>query len=184
MSMSTRFEQPRRVVTAVAPPAREESIRWRVVRLLELGGRQVIDAGERTYHPDHDVAVKPVKNSVFDARTVSLPLGQGFALSVSVCKIPLDGFGLFLSRPADGHGFSWEWFDREGAAVFRKRQGDGRVTVDVTRGPGYEELAAVEFLDEIVLRYLDDIRKPPGTISHEIVIGKGSVFKFGRPNLR
>lgn len=174
------FAQPRRVVATLAPPALEQSIWWRVVRLLELGGRQVIAAGEQTYQPERDVDVKAVKGSPVDARTLSLPLGHGFALSVSVCKTPLHGFGLFLSRPADAHGFSWEWFDRDGAAVFQKRQGKGRVTVDVTRGPGYEELAAVEFLDEIVLRYLDDIGKPPGTCSHEIVIGKGSVFKFGR----
>ena len=178
--MATGFVQSRRVVTTAAPPAHEESIRWRVVRLLELGGRQVIAAGEQTYDPYRDVAVKAVKGSVVDARTVSLPLGHGFALSLSVCKTPLDGFGLFISRPADAHGFSWEWFDRDGVVVFQKRQGRGRVTVEVIRGPGYEELAAVEFLDEIVLRYLDDIRKPPGTISHEIVIGKGSVFTFGR----
>lgn len=177
---STGFVSSRRVATMVAPPRLEESIRWRVVRLLELGGRHVVAAGDQTYHPDRDVSVKAVKGSVFDARTVSLSLGLGFALSVSICKAPLEGFGLFISRPADAHGFSWEWFDRDGVVTFQKRQGAGRVTADVARGPGYEELAAVEFVDEIVLRYLDDIRKPPGTISHEIVIGKGSVFKFGR----
>ena len=179
--MSTRLVQSRRVVTTVAPPpALEESIRWRAIQLLELGGRRVIAAGELTYHPWRDVAVKAVRGSVVDARTVSLPLGHGFTLSVSVCKTPLDGFGLFISRAADADGFSWEWFDRDGVTVFQKRQGNGRVSVDVNRGPGYEELAAVEFLDEIALRYLDDIRKPLGTCSHEIVIGKGSVFKFSR----
>ena len=179
--MSTRLVHARRVFTAVAPPpAVEESIRWHAIQLLELGGRHVIAAGELTYYPNRDVAVKPVMGSMVDACTVSMPLGHGFTLSVSVCKTPLDGFGLFISRPGDAHGFSWEWFDRDGVAVFQKRQGVGRVTVDVNRGPGYEELAAVEFVDEIVLRYLDDIRKPPGTHSHEIVIGKGSVFKFGR----
>ena len=180
--MSTRFAQLRRVGTAVvAPPVVvDESIRWRVVRLLELGGRKVMDVGERTYHPHRDVTVKAVKGSVVDAATVSLPLSHGFALSLSIAKTRLDGFGLFISRPSDAHGFSWEWFDRDGLVVFQKRQGNGRVTVDVTRGPGFEEIAAIEFLDEIVLRYLDDIRKPPGSFSHEIVIGKGSVFKFGR----
>ena len=176
--MATGLGQLRRVGTMVAPSA-EESIHWRVVRLLELGGRQVMAAGERTYHPTRDVAVKVVKGSPVDARTVSLPLGHGFDLSVSICKTPLAGFGLFISRPADA-GFSWEWFDRDGVSVFQQRRGRGRVTVDVTRGPGYEELAAVEFLDEVVLTYLDDIRKPPGTCSHEIIIGKASVFKFGR----
>jgi hypothetical protein len=44
----------------VAPSALEESIRWRLVRLLELGGRQVIAAGEKTYQPHRDVAVKAI----------------------------------------------------------------------------------------------------------------------------
>ena len=70
----------RRVVATAAPLALEESIRWRVIRLLELGGRQVIAAGEQTYDPYRDVAVKPVKGSTVDARTVSLPLGYGFAV--------------------------------------------------------------------------------------------------------
>ena len=166
-------------MTTVAHPAPPKGVRWRVIQLLDLGGRRVLAEGERTYQPHRDVIVKPVRASAVDARTVSLPLNNGFALSVSVAKVPLVGFGLFISRPADANGFSWEWFDRERATVFEKREGHGRVTVEVTRGPGYEELAAVEFLDEVVLRYLDDIRKPPGTYSHEIVVCKGSVFKFG-----
>ena len=169
----------RLVVTAVAPPAPAKSVSWRVIQLLELGGRRVLAEGERTYQPHRDIIVKPVRSSAVDARTVSLPLNNGFALSVSVAKVPLVGFGLFISRPADANGFSWEWFDRDRGPVFERRQGHGRVSVEVTRGPGYEELAAVEFLDEVVLRYLDDIRKPPGAYSHEIAICRGSVFTFG-----
>ena len=175
----TTFSQPRPVIGTIGLPPADESVSWRVIRLLELGGRQVIAEGEKAYDPYRDIVVKPVRGSAVDARTMSLPLGSGFALSVGVCKRPLDGFGLFISRPADAQGFSWEWFDRDGAVVFHKRQGGGRVIADVTRGAGYEELAALQFLDEIVLRYLDDIRKPPGDFSHEIVIRKGSVFKFG-----
>ena len=178
ISTTMASSKSRRVVTGVAPLAPPRAVSWRVIQLLELGGRRVLAAGERTYQ-HRDIIVKPVRSSAVDARTMSLPLNNGFALSVSVAKVPLDGFGLFVSRPADANGFSWEWFDRSRAAVFEKRQGDGRVTVEVTRGPGYEELAAVEFVDEIVLRYLDDIRKPPGNYSHEIVVCKGSVFKFG-----
>ena len=35
----------------------------------------------------------------------------------------------------------------------------------------------MEFLEDIVLRYLDDMAKPPGTHTHEVVIKKGSVLK-------
>jgi len=45
------------------------------------------------------------------------------------------------------------------------------------KGPGYEELESVEFLDDIVLRYQDDMRKPPGTHTHEVLVRKGSVFR-------
>jgi hypothetical protein len=168
----------RRVVTSVAPPPPVDWVSWRVYHLLHLGGRRVVSEGERVYEPG-DIITKRVRGSVSDARTLTLPLSHGFGLSVSVSKTPLDGFGLFVSRPADANGFSWEWFDRDRGWVFDKRQGHGRVAVDVQRGPGYEELTAVQFLDEVVLRYLDDIRKPPGTFSHEVVIRRGSLFKFG-----
>jgi hypothetical protein len=176
--MAPAFSAPRRVATSVAPPAGSESFAWRVIQLLDLGGCRVAD-GDKTYLPERDILVKPANGGVRDARTLSLPLNHGFALSVSVCKAPLHGFGLFVVRPTDTNGFSWEWFDRDVGAVFEKRQGHGRVAVSVTRGPGYEELAAVEFLDDIVLRYLDDIRKPLGTHTHEIVVRKGSVLKLG-----
>jgi hypothetical protein len=89
----------------------------------------------------------------------------------------LNGFGLVIYRRGDGNGFSWEWFDREHGAVFRRLQGSERVSVSIKKGAGYEELEVVEFLDDIVLRYLDDMSKPPGTHTHEVVIRKGSVLK-------
>jgi hypothetical protein len=89
----------------------------------------------------------------------------------------LNGFGLVIYRRGDGNGFSWEWFEREQGAVFRRLQGSGRVSAGIKKGDGYEELEVVEFLDDIVLRYLDDMSKPPGTHTHEVVIRKGSVLK-------
>src|SRR5688500_5979220 len=130
----------RRVVTTVAHPAPPKGVSWRVIQLMELGGRRVLAEGERTYQPHRDVIVKPVRAGAVAARTVTPPLTTGCALSVSVARGQLVGFGLFISRPADANGFNWEWFDRERASVFEKREGHGRVTVDVTRGPGYEEL--------------------------------------------
>ena len=82
------------------------------------------------------------------------------------------------------NGFSWEWFDRDQADIFTKLQGSGRLKVSVARSGGMVELAAVEFLDDIVLRYLADIcTGKPGEHTHEIIIKKGSVFRLppGRP---
>ena len=51
------------------------------------------------------------------------------------------------------------------------------MSVTLERGPGYEELQSVEFLDDIVLRYVDDMTKPLGTITHEIIVQKGSILR-------
>ena len=59
----------------------------------------------------------------------------------------------------------------------RHVQGPGRLSVTIKKGPGYEELEAVEFLDDVVLRYLDDMSKPPGTHTHEVVVRKGSLLR-------
>lgn len=110
--------------------------------------------------------------------TKALVLDDMFALSASVYReARLDGFGLFIYRRGDDKGFSWEWFDREHGDVFLKRQGSGRLSVRVKQGADFEELESAEFLDDVMLRYLDDMAKPPGTHTHEVLIRKGSVFR-------
>lgn len=49
----------------------------------------------------------------------------------------------------------------------------------VKKGPGYEELESVEFLDDIMLRYSDGTSKRSGTYTHEITVRRGSVFRWG-----
>ena len=42
-----------------------------------------------------------------------------------------------------------------------------------------EELLAVEFLDDVTLRYVDDMfRHSPGESTHEILVRKGSVLRL------
>lgn len=89
----------------------------------------------------------------------------------------IDGFGIVVYKRGDKNGFSWEWFDREEDGKFVKHQGSGRVFVTMKKDSGIEEVQSVEFLDDITLRYLDDMSKPPGTHTHEIIIRKGSVLK-------
>jgi TonB family protein len=155
-----------------------EKITWEASAVQE-SGREVIAGGVKTYSPETDMIAqeRPELNhkGVWWSRTLNLD--DTFSVSAAVHReTTLDGFGLMVSMSGGLRGFSWEWFDRYDGSVFRKRQGSGLVSVTLNRGPGYEELQSVEFSDDIVLRYLDDIGKPPGTHTHEVMIRKGSVL--------
>lgn len=164
-------------VTAVAGA---ESVTWEAAKVAPGGRRLVLASGVKTYSPAQDVVVQEGKGKLGGSPwwEKSLLLDDNFALAARVVRQSrLDGFGLVIYRRGDAEGFSWEWFDRAGGDVFQRRQGSGRVSVKVKKGPGYEELESVEFLDDIVLRYLDDMSKPPGTHTHEVIVRKGSVFR-------
>jgi hypothetical protein len=178
--MATGFSRARSVTTLVAPPAATASLAWQVSVLFETGGRSVVNEGRKPSDGVTDVFVTPVPGGErYDARTVSVRLGSGFLLSVNVSRqIQIDGFGLFIGRRGYAHGFSWEWFDRAGATIFEKRQGHSRVAATIRRIAGCEELVAIEFLEDVALRYLDDVTKPPGTHTHEVIVRKGSIFKL------
>jgi hypothetical protein len=164
----------------IAMTAAGEELSWEAVALTGPNGRQVIGKGVKAYLPAKDIVVNEGRGR--DGTTSwskSLWLDEAFAISASVHREPsLDGFGLVIYRRGDDNSFSWEWFDREKDNVFQKLQGSGRLTVQVKKGPGYEELESVEFLDDIVLRYLDDMAKPPGTHTHELLVRKGSVLRL------
>jgi hypothetical protein len=169
----------RSVATLVAPPAASPSIAWKIVVLFATGGRGVLSEGRKAYGAEHDVIVEPIRGARPDARKVSVSLSSDFVMSVAVSKqVHVDGFGVFISRRGNAHGFSWEWFDRAGESLFLKRQGNSRVAVRVQKSSGYEELESVEFLDDVALRYLDDITQPPGMHTHEVIIRERSVFKL------
>jgi hypothetical protein len=157
-----------------------ETVTWETATVVAPGGRRVLGHGVKQYSPAKDIVVRegPGRGGA-PSWSKSLLLDNTFAVSASVYREPrLDGFGLVIYRKGDEKGFSWEWFDRSQGDVFQKRQGDGRVSVRTKKGPGYEELESVEFLDDIVLRYLDDMAKPPGTHTHEVMVRKGSVLKL------
>ena len=169
----------RSVATLVAPPEAPPSVAWKIVVLFATGGRSVMSEGRKVYDPKQDIIVEPIRVARPDARKVSVPLSNDFVMSVAVSKQrQVEGFGLFISRRGNAHGFSWEWFDRFGESLFHKRQGNSRVKVTIQKSFGYQELESVEFLDDVALRYLDDITQPPGMHTHEVVIRAGSVFKL------
>ena len=177
--MSIDVRSATSVRTMVMAPPAPASLAWQVFALFETGGRRVINEGRKDYDPARDIIVEPIRGNRHDARKVTVPLGGDFVMSVAVSKqLHVDGFGLFIGRRGNAHGFSWEWFDRADARTFLKRQGRSRLAVTLGSSFGCEELESVEFLDDAPLRYLDDITQPPGTHTHEVIIREGSVFKL------
>jgi len=157
-----------------------ETLTWEA-RVLQEPRPEVDAGGVRTYSPEMDIIVqersKQNGNGIWWSKI--LQLDDTFSLSAAVHREPhLSGFGLMIGM-RDRNGFSWEWFDLEEGTVFRKRQGYGRVSVTLKNGPGYQELQSVEFLDDIVLRYIDDMSRPPGSHTHEVIVRKGSVLRLG-----
>src|SRR5262245_42839081 len=165
------------LLASVAGRASAESVVWEAASVPSGTPRHVLASGVKTYSPAKDIVVQERKGKPGTPASwlKALLLDENFALAASVHRKPrLDGFGLIIYRRGDSAGFSWEWFDRTDDAIFQKLQGAGRVSVTVKRGPDYEELESVTFLDDIVLRYLDDMSKPPETHTHEVVVRKGS----------
>jgi hypothetical protein len=164
----------------VFPDTTMSTLTYEAFSLGGAEGRQLIARGVRRYSPC-DIESTPTEASGTDfAKT--LALDGGFGISTTVKReARLTGFGLVVVRPGDDNGFGWDWFDLESGRIFRKLQGNGRVAVGIATESGYENLQSVEFLDDVTLRYLDDMSKPPGTHTHEIVVGKGSVLKLDGP---
>ena len=168
-------------VALLSAGAAGEEVTWSAQK---VGGssKAPLGSGKKVYSPEKDVIVQEGKGRGGQTQwTKSLLLDDTFALSANIYREPqVTGFGLVLYRRGDDSGFSWEWFEREREGVFVKLQGPGRLAVTMKKGPGYEEIQSIEFLEDIVLRYLDDMSKPPGTHTHEVTIHKGSVLKVAR----
>jgi len=155
-----------------------ETIAWEA-RDVRASVPQVIAGGSKMYTPETDIIVQQRSAGADIWWRKALDLDDTFTISAAVYRNPtLSGFGLVVSMD-DRTGFSWEWFELKEGNVFRKLQGCGEVAVGLYKGPGFEELESVEFLDDIALRYRDDINKPTGIHTHEIIIRKGSVLRLG-----
>lgn len=115
-----------------------------------------------------------------------IPIVEGFhAGAVIYREKELTGFALQLKRRGgfmgvlSQGGFSWDWFYRESGLTFRKLQCGGRIRVVLVPSTEFQEIAAVEVLEDITLRVIghpwwfftqDD--------THHLVIRKGSVLRF------
>lgn len=157
-----------------------EAVRYQVYELQADGSRKLLAEGVREYSPNKDIEIIQTKardGSVFWSKR--LHLAKGYELEAHVTRErKLDGFGLAVNERGSQAGFSWNWFDRTDPDVFVKRRGEGHLKASYALGQGYVELAGVEFLDDIILRYTNDMRHTqPGNHTHEVVIAKGSVFR-------
>jgi hypothetical protein len=159
-----------------AAAASAETVTFQSVSVSFMGGRARSAPVVRTYAPATDLATQDLVPGHTWSRILKLDDAFQIALQVERQKPSLTGFGLTIGR-VDAAGFSWEWFDRGEGTVFQKLQGPGRLRAVIGKGADYEELEAVEFLDDITLRYWAEGSKPPAPPSHEIVVQKGSVLR-------
>jgi len=167
-------------LTIMTTSAVAETLRYEAYALQPSAERKLLEKGTRDYSPDKDVAV-------IDAATPDRPyhwakrllLFGPYELEADVYReATLDGFGLVINERGHPDGFSWNWFDREGNDVFVKRRGTGRLRVSLRKVNDLVELEAVEFLDDIILRYKDNrSRLAPGEHTHEFVVMKGSILR-------
>jgi hypothetical protein len=115
-----------------------------------------------------------------------IPIAHGFnAGAVIYREKEVKGFALRLQRHGglmgvlSQGGFSWDWFDRESGLVFRKRQGGGQIKVTLVSSTEFQEIAAVEVLEDLTLR----VKGRPWWFftdgdTHHLIVRKGSVFRF------
>jgi hypothetical protein len=163
-------------VSLFSAAAAAEAISYAIYSLPLFGGEpKLIAEGQRIYsHRDVEVAKGPA-SSVFNWQK-TLSISNGFDIGASVYReTRTEGFGLWIRK--DGRGFSWEWFVRESDDVFRKLQGSGRVKVRFARIGGLEELAEVQFLDDVTMR-LNTLWIIPflDKKTDHLVVRKGSVL--------
>ena len=165
-----------RVAAAAMPP---QSLSFSIYSLPAFfGERELIAEGTRVYSAA-DLQISPGPPPVIENWGKTLQISHGFSIGADVYRrSKITGFGLVMRK--EGQGFSWEWFDLEDGNVFVKRQGEGRVKVRTRSIDGEEELASIEFLDDVTLRLqMDEWWQVIPFIdkeTHNLVVKKGSTF--------
>jgi hypothetical protein len=167
--------------------ANAESIGYELYKLSGKEGRSLVAKGTKEYTL-RDIAVEEIKFRDSHWWSKELPIVNGFSAGASIYREKdLTGFGLWLKEHSSwwgrlsGGGFSWDWFDRESGSIYRKLQGAGRVRVTLAPSQQYQEIAAIEFLEDVTLR----VKLKPWFLyflsdedTHHLVIIKGSVLRF------
>ncbi len=157
-------------LSAVGSAQDLESVRYAAFR-LEGTGRTLIAEGTRTYSPAADIQTSEHGRNSF----LRLALFDPFELEVRFEKGFVDGFGLAILSRRNRDSFSFNWFERDQGDVFVKTRPkrSGRLRVLFKSGVP----AAIEFLDDITLRFTDDLQSHRDDHTHEFVIARGSVLR-------
>ncbi len=151
---------------------------------LTGGERQAIAKGRISYSSADDI-VSFTRQGATEAVHRELRFAPGFAVGVTdYGEQSPKGFGAWLKRRTSFisidkyEGFSWEWYDRGVGSLYSKRQGDGRITVQVQPALGRYAMTRVEFLDDTAFQMNVAARGKPGEYTHELIIKAGSVLAF------
>jgi hypothetical protein len=154
--------------------AKQDSLDYEIYALKSGRNRELLASG--TIKSDGK-NVKSIEGSLFGETfwQKDVPLWKDWFVGASVYREKnLTGFGIWFGNK-DG-GFSWNWFTRESGRTYRKLQGEGRVEVTFAPTEEYEELVAVEFLDDVTLT--GNFGWLPFADTHQLIIKKGSVFRL------
>lgn len=130
-------------------------IDYEIYKAREDGSRSLLERGTSR----HDTA-----DLVQWGNQVSLPVTAGYRISAPVkAESEFIGFGMQLHRESSPllgmlvfnwpPGFSWEWFDHEADAVFKKRQRGGYAEVRFVEVPGGARIAGLRILEDVVFRH-------------------------------
>ena len=156
-------------LSAVGSAQDLETVRYAAFQ-LERNGRRLIAEGTREYSPATDIqASESGRNS-----SRRLVLFDPFALEVRFEKGFVDGLGLTILKRESRGSFSFNWFERDQGEIFvkTKPRNSGRLRVVFRSGVP----VTIEFLDDITLRFTDDLHSHPDDHTHEFVIASGSVL--------
>jgi len=162
-----------------------ETITFELYELSKTGTRSLVAKGEKDYSLK-DVIVDEHWFGREKHWSKEILVSNGFSAGGSIYREKdLIGFGLWLKKSTgfvalvSGGGFSWDWFNREDGTVYRKLQGPGRVKVTLVPSSEFQEIASIEFLEDVTLRLNAD----PWFFftdrdTHNLVIAKGSILRF------
>lgn len=158
-------------------PANSEPLSFALYRLA--GTERVLMAQDTLDYASRDVIVE--KWGIHEGHQTwqkSLLLAEGFRIGVLITPAEQQGgFGLWIRNDLCPAGFSWEWFGREDGDIFKKLQGSGHVRVTEVKRADAVEIASVEFLSDVTLRFQEDIKSGLGNVTHEVVVSRGSVLR-------
>lgn len=145
--------------------------------IYEKASGELIGKGVKEYSKE-DVIFNPYESGGRKIIEKFIELEQGYKVGARIFfdENPLTGFGLVAQLTE--RDFIWEWYNPDKSPnTFRKLQGaKGLVTVRTSGLPMLAILEEVKFLDDATLSVR--LGGAGNEESHDIVIKKGSIFKF------